>query len=95
MSSSLQAWMTMNQILAGDFDAEPLFENTTINNPIPIGSLLIIIIRLFICMSFTNILIVVVLERYQTAKSESKNVHPHFSLAMTNIAKQMLKNKYR
>jgi len=95
LSSSVRAWMTMNQILAGDFDAEPLFENTSINDPLPIGSFLIIVIRLFICMSFTNILIVVVLERYQAAKSESTKVHPHFNLAITNIVKQVLKNKCR
>merc|ERR1740117_2868059 len=74
LSTLPRAFMTLNQILAGDYDAEPLFENTSYDDPYPIALIVIAVVRLFIVMAFTNILIVVVLERYSSAKADTKNV---------------------
>ena len=78
-----KSFITMMLVLAGDYDAEAMFAESSFNDPIPLGSIFIAIIRLFIVMAFTNILIVVVLERYTTAKQDAKDVHPHFDYAMT------------
>ena len=82
-STVVRSFFTMVLILAGDFDVEEIFADSSFNDPVPFGSMIIAAIRLFIVMAFTNIIIVVVLEKYTTAKQDVKDVHPHFDHAMT------------
>eukprot|EP00947_MAST-08B_sp_MAST-8B-sp1_P000975 g975.t1 len=82
-STVVRSFFTMVLILAGDFDVEEIFADSSFNDPVPFGSMIIAGIRLFIVMAFTNIIIVVVLEKYTTAKQDVKDVNPHFDHAMT------------